>query len=51
MTTAEAIRILRIHNEWRTGRDERTFDELGITAIEISGALEHAIEVMEGSRK
>jgi hypothetical protein len=50
VSTAEAIRILTTFQAWRTGRDERTYDEIGITPKQITGAIEHAIKVMEGKR-
>lgn len=51
MSTTEALEILKKYQAWRTGRDDRTLDEIGLTPRIISFALEHAIEVLEGSRK
>ena len=41
------LTTLKNYQAWRTGQDERTLDEIGLTPKKISEALEWAIDKLE----
>ena len=43
MSTEEAHKILVNFQRWRTGEDERTYDEAGIVARKVTQAIDVAI--------
>jgi hypothetical protein len=43
----KAIERLRAYNDWRTGKDERTMDEAGITPKQVTADIETVCNELE----
>ena len=43
----KAIERLRAYNEWRTGKDNRTMDEVGIIPSQLSKDIENVCDELE----
>ncbi len=45
--TANTIERLRVYNDWRTGKDERTMDEAGIVPKQITIDIKTVCDELE----
>jgi hypothetical protein len=43
----ETIERLRAYNDWRTGKDERTMDEAGITPAQVTVDIKTVCDELE----
>jgi hypothetical protein len=43
----KAIERLRVYNDWRTGKDERTMDEAGIVPAQITADIKTVCDELE----